>query len=45
MTTAATTEEGLSRGLSRWNALAVVVSTVIGRGIFIRPASIAQLGS
>ena len=43
MTTAAATDEGLSRGLSRWNALAVVMSAVIGTGIFIRPASIAQL--
>ena len=38
-----TSDEELHRGLSRWNALAIVVGSVIGTGIYIRPASIAQL--
>ena len=33
----------LTRGLTRWHALAVVVGSVVGTGIYIRPASIAQL--
>lgn len=36
-------EEGLVRGLTRWHALAIVVGAVLGTGIYIRPASIAQL--
>jgi len=36
-------EEELHRGLTRWHALAVVVGGVLGTGIYIRPASIAQL--
>jgi APA family basic amino acid/polyamine antiporter len=40
---AETTSEGLHRALSRWNALAIVLGAVIGTGIYIRPASIAQL--
>lgn len=38
-----TTDEGLRRALTRWNALAIVVGAVIGTGIYLRPASIAQL--
>ena len=38
-------DEGLHRGLSRWHALAVVVGGVIGTGIYIRPASIAQMAA
>jgi len=38
-----TTAEGLHRGLSRWNALAIVIGAVIGTGIYIRPTSVAQL--
>src|SRR5499427_4686987 len=38
-----TTDEGLYRALSRWNALAIVVGAVVGTGIYLRPASIAQL--
>ena len=38
-----TTDEGLYRALSRWNALAIVVGTVIGTGIYLRPTSVAQL--
>jgi APA family basic amino acid/polyamine antiporter len=38
-----TTEEGLRRVLTRWNALAIVVGAVIGTGIYLRPASVAQL--
>ena len=38
-----TSDEGLYRALSRWNALAIVVGAVIGTGIYLRPASIAQL--
>lgn len=38
-----TSDEELHRGLSRWNALAIVVGSVIGTGIYIRPAFIAQL--
>jgi APA family basic amino acid/polyamine antiporter len=37
-----TTDEGLYRALSRWNALAIVVGAVVGTGIYLRPASIAQ---
>ncbi len=37
------TDEGLQRALSRWNALAIVVGAVIGTGIYLRPASVAQL--
>jgi basic amino acid/polyamine antiporter, APA family len=33
----------LYRGLTRWHALAVVVGSIVGTGIYIRPASIAQL--
>jgi amino acid transporter len=36
-------DEGLRRGLTRWHALAVVVGGVLGTGVYIRPASIAQL--
>ena len=39
----ADSEEGLVRGLTRWHALAIVVGAVLGTGIYIRPASIAQL--
>src|ERR1700682_6492707 len=35
--------EGLRRGLTRWHALAIVVGGVLGTGVYIRPASIAQL--
>ena len=38
-----TTDEGLRRVLTRWNALAIVVGAVLGTGIYLRPASIAQL--
>ena len=38
-----TTDEGLYRALTRWNALAIVVGAVVGTGIYLRPASIAQL--
>ena len=38
-----TTDEGLFRALSRWNALAIVVGAVIGTGIYLRPTSVAQL--
>jgi APA family basic amino acid/polyamine antiporter len=38
-----TTAEGLRRALSRWNALAIVLGAVIGTGIYIRTASIAQM--
>jgi APA family basic amino acid/polyamine antiporter len=43
--TATSTEsrEGLHRGLTRWHALAIVIGSVIGTGIYMRPASIAQL--
>lgn len=37
------TDEGLKRGLTRFHALAIVVGSVVGTGIFLRPASIAQL--
>ena len=37
------TDEGLRRALSRWNALAIVVRAVIGAGIYLRPASVANL--
>jgi hypothetical protein len=40
---AATTDEGLRRGLSRFHALAIVMGAMIGTGIYLRPASIAQL--
>jgi APA family basic amino acid/polyamine antiporter len=36
-------DEGLRRGLTRWHALAVVVGGILGTGVYIRPASIAQL--
>ncbi len=36
-------EQPLIRGLTRWHALAVVVGSIVGTGIYIRPASIAQL--
>ena len=36
-------EQLLYRGLTRWHALAVVVGSIVGTGIYIRPASIAQL--
>ena len=36
-------DEGLRRGLTRWHALAVVVGGMLGTGIYIRPASVAQL--
>jgi len=39
----AVAQEGLHRGLTRWHALAVVVGGMLGTGIYIRPASIAQL--
>jgi len=35
-------DAGLVRGLNRWQALAVVVGNVLGTGVYIRPASIAQ---
>lgn len=38
-----TTDEGLRRALTRWHALAIVVGAVVGTGIYLRPASIAQL--
>jgi APA family basic amino acid/polyamine antiporter len=38
-----TSDEGLRRGLTRWHALAVVVGGMLGIGIYIRPASVAQL--
>jgi APA family basic amino acid/polyamine antiporter len=38
-----TTDEGLRRGLSRFHALAIVMGAMIGTGIYLRPASIAQL--
>ncbi len=37
-----TSETGLVRGLTRWQALAIVVGGVLGTGVYIRPASIAQ---
>ncbi len=36
-------EQQLYLGLTRWHALAVVVGSIVGTGIYIRPASIAQL--
>ena len=39
---AALTEEGLRRALSPFHALAIVVGAVVGTGIYIRPAIIAQ---
>jgi APA family basic amino acid/polyamine antiporter len=36
-------QEGLHRGLTRGHALAIVVGSVVGTGIYMRPASIAQL--
>lgn len=36
-------EQLLYRGLTRWHALAVVVGSIVGTGIYIRPASVAQL--
>jgi len=36
-------EQLLHRGLTRWHALAVVVGSIVGTGIYIRPASVAQL--
>ena len=36
-------EQPLIRALTRWHALAVVVGSIVGTGIYIRPASIAQL--
>ena len=36
-------EQTLRRGLTRWHALAVVVGSIVGTGIYIRPASVAQL--
>lgn len=36
-------EQLLYRGLTRWHALAIVVGSILGTGIYIRPASIAQL--
>jgi len=41
--TGSVTDEGLQRGLTRFHALAIVVGTVVGTGIYLRPASIAQL--
>ena len=38
----ALTEEGLRRALSPFHALAIVVGAVVGTGIYIRPAIIAQ---
>ena len=35
--------QGLRRGLTRWHAVAIVVGSVVGTGIYIRPASVAQL--
>ena len=43
MVSKTTSDEGLHRGLTRWHALAVVVGGVLGTGVYIRPASIAQL--
>jgi basic amino acid/polyamine antiporter, APA family len=39
----AVTDEGLRRDLTGLHALAIVVGTVVGTGIYLRPASIAQL--
>ena len=36
------TEEGLRRALSPFHALAIVVGAIVGTGIYIRPAIIAQ---
>jgi basic amino acid/polyamine antiporter, APA family len=36
-------EAPLSRILTRWHALAIVIGSIVGTGIYIRPASIAQL--
>jgi basic amino acid/polyamine antiporter, APA family len=41
--TGSVTDEGLQRGLTRFHALAIVVGTVVGTGIYLRPASIAQI--
>ena len=36
------TDEGLLRGLTRFHALAIVVGAVLGTGIYLRPALVAQ---
>jgi basic amino acid/polyamine antiporter, APA family len=41
--TGSVTDEGLQRCLTRFHALAIVVGTVVGTGIYLRPASIAQI--
>jgi APA family basic amino acid/polyamine antiporter len=42
MNTANKQQPGLIRGLGPWAAAAIVVGTMIGTGIFIKPASMAQ---
>src|SRR6185437_13438191 len=41
-TNAANKQPGLVRGLGPWAAAAIVVGTMIGTGIFIKPANMAQ---
>ena len=36
-------EKRLSRSIGLWSATAIVIGSVIGSGIFIRPADIAAL--
>jgi basic amino acid/polyamine antiporter, APA family len=43
MASSTISDEGLYRSLTRWHALAIVVGSVLGTGIYMRPASIAQL--
>jgi basic amino acid/polyamine antiporter, APA family len=38
-------EQVLRRDLRRWHVLAIVVGSIVGTGIYIRPASVAQLVS
>jgi len=40
--TASVTDEGLRRDLTRFHALAIVVGAVLGSGIYLRPALVAQ---
>ncbi|MHB8641162.1 MAG: amino acid permease, partial [Candidatus Acidiferrales bacterium] len=42
MNTANEKPPGLIRGLGPWAAAAIVVGTMVGTGIFIKPASMAQ---
>src|SRR5580765_6484456 len=37
-------ERGLVRGLGPWQAASLVVGTIIGTGVFIKTATMAQLG-